>query len=793
MKKSSTLALLLSVLMLACPFTSCTAASDRDNPSNTEVSGEAVEKPKILTNVFRGTQISLPEDYSLNSNIVPVYNIEKSEITCFCTNYKEIHDEENDRYDYVQEKHIVTLSRDGSIISDMILEIEGEENNYINNGAFTKDSFIYLSGSYDPDTGNETYYLIKYNFTDGTHQKSDSLQPLFSETDQTRPWFYINYMAVDSEGDIYLAAESEILVLDSSFIKKFSVLSTSWFDGLTASPDGKVYTYGYFDNGRGLCPIDKTTKSLGAPIEYSGPSNLRNIYFGEGYDMYFNDENGLYGLNLTDGSYEEVMSYQNSDTTEDNLEIMRVIASDIFIASERDPITHETYLSVWEKSDDIDLSAVNIIEIATASGLDYQVPAMVVDFNKNNPGTRIIVTDYSSYNTDEDWQAGMTKLTTDILNGLYKPDIVFGSTDSDLIKQMVSHGLYTDLYSFIDSDDRIKRDDIFGAVKKLYETEDGKLWGLSPEFEVHSLMGPKSLLGDRQSWTFTEMLDFAESLPDGVSLMENLTRTSAPNLLLGNTGYAAFIDLENASCSFNSPEFIRYLEFIKDLPAEIDYSNRPDDYWETAYLARHNGEVALTDADLYSPGEWVGLEAKFNTKDFTLIGYPVSENGEYGSAASAYSSYIITSFTEYANEAWDFVKNIAAPEYDENRGRFMGIHAFPILKSLFDITITDYYTYEYEFYFSGSAGWGTYDPENPSTEELPEPGIRTYFTEADGAELKEFLDTKVSAPSLTEAVDEEIIAIINEEISSYASGMRDAAGCADIIQSRISIWLAEHE
>ncbi|MBR3998789.1 MAG: hypothetical protein IKI93_10660, partial [Clostridia bacterium] len=82
---------------------------------------------------------------------------------------------------------------------------------------------------------------------------------------------------------------------------------------------------------------------------------------------------------------------------------------------------------------------------------------------------------------------------------------------------------------------------------------------------------------------------------------------------------------------------------------------------------------------------------------------------------------------------------------------------------------------------------------HPSTEELQEPGIRTYFTEADGAALKEFLDKKVSAPSLTEAVDEEIISIINEEISTYASGMRDAKGCADIIQSRVSIWLAEHE
>lgn len=793
MKKSKLFSLILTLMMLASPLASCTGSGNTEDDMNSPISGEVIEKPQLLTHVFRGTQIPVPEGYSLNTSITPIYNTEKDEITCYCSYYKELPaNDDNLRDDYVNEKHILTIASDGTVVSDLNLVIEGEENNYINNGTFTEDSFIYLSSTYDPDTGNETFYLVKYSLTDGSFIKSDSLQPLFSESDQTRPWFYIQYMAVDTEGYIYLAADSEIVVLDTNFIKSFSVLSTSWFDGLTTSPDGKVYTYGYFDTGRGLCPIDKSAKALGAPIEYEGPSNLRNIYFGEGYDMFFTDDNGLWGLSLTDGSYEMVMSYQNSDTTEDNLEIMKVIDSSSFIASERDPVTYESYLSVYKKSDDIDLSEVNVIELATANGLDYQVPALVVEFNKNNPGTRIVVNDYSIYNSDENWQAGMTRLTNDIVNGLYKPDIIFGSSSSELIRQTVDRGLYTDLYTFIDKDSRVTRNELFGAVKSIFETEDGKMWGLSPEFEVQTLMGTKAMLGDRESWTFSEMLDFAENLPDGCELMENITRAAAPNYLLGSSGYGTFIDFDTATCSFNSPDFIRYLELVKSLPEEIDYANRPDDYYETAYLRRHNGEVALADTYIYSPGEWVGLEAKFYTKDYVLIGYPVSEKGEYGSAASANSCYIITSSTEYPTEAWSFVKSIIAPEFDENRGRLMGIHAFPILKSLFDITIEDYYTYEFEFYFSGSAGWGTYDPENPSTEELREPGIRTYFTKEDGARLKDFLDTKVSAPAISKVINQEIIDIINEEISSFASGMRDAKACADLIQSRVGLWLAEH-
>ena len=45
---------------------------------------------------------------------------------------------------------------------------------------------------------------------------------------------------------------------------------------------------------------------------------------------------------------------------------------------------------------------------------------------------------------------------------------------------------------------------------------------------------------------------------------------------------------------------------------------------------------------------------------------------------------------------------------------------------------------------------------------------------------------------VTQTVETELSDIINEEISAYLSGIRTAEDCARIIQSRVSIWLAEH-
>lgn len=49
--------------------------------------------------------------------------------------------------------------------------------------------------------------------------------------------------------------------------------------------------------------------------------------------------------------------------------------------------------------------------------LGYDLRKEILDFNRSNSGVRIEVTDYSQYNTEEDYTAGLTKLNTEIISG----------------------------------------------------------------------------------------------------------------------------------------------------------------------------------------------------------------------------------------------------------------------------------------------------------------------------------------------------------------------------------------
>ena len=66
------------------------------------------------------------------------------------------------------------------------------------------------------------------------------------------------------------------------------------------------------------------------------------------------------------------------------------------------------------------------------------------------------------------------------------------------------------------------------------------------------------------------------------------------------------------------------------------------------------------------------------------------------------------------------------------------------------------------------------------------------FTEDDKAKLLDYLTNDVGQRAVAQ-IPEEITAIVNEEISTYLGGAKDAKTCADVIQSRVNLWLAEHE
>ena len=61
----------------------------------------------------------------------------------------------------------------------------------------------------------------------------------------------------------------------------------------------------------------------------------------------------------------------------------------------------------------------------------------------------------------------------------------------------------------------------------------------------------------------------------------------------------------------------------------------------------------------------------------------------------------------------------------------------------------------------------------------------------DGKEVEKMLDEAGTPLRLMD--DQEILYIVRDEVMSFLSGVGTSEDCAKKIQSRVSIWLAEHQ
>ncbi len=775
MKKKITAAVLALLLLLSAA--SCSKNEGDTDKTDPSVQGEVIEKTNILTGIFKESDFEVPEEFEIPYNGKVYIDKDSGNVKILFNKYCYEEDENGVYISGGYKYKLCEYDSDLNLLSETDLDIPAE---YIDTYIISKDSIFYLQSQYN-ESGRSNYYLSIYNLSDGTTTQSNDLGLLFDSAADS-DWFYIQNICVDNDGYIYAAADGEIVVLDSAFTKQFSIPLTNWVNSMSAAANGDVYICTYFDSGMGVAKINKEKKALDEAIIPEG--NFNDILFGDGYDLYLTTESGVYGCTFTENGLEreELMNYSNSDVSSNNFEVKAILNKDKILANDRDPVTYDSRIVLAKKSDDIDLSQIKVVEIATADYTDYELASQIVNYNKTHKDSRIILNDYTQYNTTENYDAGKTKLLSDVTNGLYKPDILIGGSYSGTASNFVENELFIDLNTFLASDNDIKSDDILDCVKRTFTTSDGKLWGLTSSFSVQTLVGKKSELGDKTSWSLEEMLDYAASLPDGVQLLDGITQLYMLNGIDGV--FDTFIDFTNNTCNFENEAFYKYLNYLKTLPTDFNFERDYDNY----YSQYQNGSVALYPSYLFSPVSFIELECVFNSDDYTLIGMPVSNETKKGGLLYYNSAYMITKYCENTNVAWDFIKSVVKP--DTNNGSYGG---FNILKSSVQASCEHYYDYEFEFYFSGGASYGPKDPENPmKQEDMYEPGIVSYFTEEDTTALLNYLNNECGAP-LSSAMPADLSSIIIEEITSFTGGAKTAEDCARVIQSRVSIYLAEHE
>ena len=420
------------------------------NPDGT--THEETPKVEVLTGVYRGTELNLPDDEPMDTSAMvknaPKIDPETGDVTFWTA------DEDG-------QGHFLTVNTDGGVKSDIPFPVP--EGHRIYGCVADGESLVYLTAAY-VDRQQEDALLHRYDPAAGEERTGGELRRHFATADRQdgEPGgFGITSMTLDSDGDIWLGSSEEILVLSPDFVYKTSFVSTHYYMPLCASPDGSVWV----PANDGVRILDKSTGQESALRFGDRPSM---IAFGEGYDFYYATDDGVFGRNSEGSTL--LMNYQSSSVTAGDSVFWGVFDAETFLFAESNG-----KIMIYTAIGDIDLSTVPTIEIATSS---HWVSMMhyakqIVEYNKTHPETHVVLTDYAQYNTDENPNGGTQKLTTDLLTGKIKPDIVIAAPRSYFepeegaeIEQMLKNKLYQDLTPFLESDPVLNPENLFGAVRR---------------------------------------------------------------------------------------------------------------------------------------------------------------------------------------------------------------------------------------------------------------------------------------------------------------------------------------
>ncbi len=748
----------------------------------TEPEGEPeIDKTNWKTNIFNEAAFPLPDGAALYPYITPWWDAETGELTYLAKTTVETETEDGS-WSVLETPLLVTANLHSGEIKNTTA-LPGSTAEGPSKGVICADEAVIVLA-----TPDRHYRLLRYDRKTGAAETGDTINSLFP-----RQVLGIAGAVRDTDGNAAVLSQDDLLFLDRAgkVVRSAALPSNVQAAGLMTLPDGTILAECTDRQGDSCyCIYDPETVSFG---EAETTGHGVHVPCGSGFDFcysaYANDgTSGVYGQNVGEEPV-FLLNYLNSGMRGSRLWFAADKDTMIFQVQEGEvgllarPGDPEPVL--YLRGEDIDISNAKIMYLAYAdTGMTTAQTDAVSDFNRTYADCQIEIRDYSE-------QAdGANRLALDMVTGVFRPDILIGNTSSPYVFAAVEKGLYTDLSPYLEADPLVTRDNLFDAVERYFDDGRGGLWGLSPNFTVRTIVSTPENLGpyaDRGFWTIFDVLDYCEGLPDGAVFSERWTQGKLAGLLAMPEVFLGFTDGD--TCSFDSPDFIRCLEFMKTLPTEDEYV-KSSPYAEADKLtlteAYLGGRIMTASGSIYTITDFARFHLHFGTKDWVPIGDPVSEERQ-GAGISVNtgisSTFLITSSCEEPALAWELCRAFFTD--DEYQG------GFPSLRTMMDSMAEDYLGREYLWWYERGGKWSM--GEGTITEEdRQKPHVSGVFTEEDYAKLTEILD-EAGAPALTAKKYDDVKKLIREELIEFQAGVGTAEECAKKIQSRVSIWLAENK
>ena len=419
-----------------------------------------------------------------------------------------------------------------------------------------------------------------------------------------------------------------------------------------------------------------------------------------------------------------------------------------------------------------------IIRLAVNKYMGYEVDKAIKEFNALDNGyeiDKIVYNHENVYNSGNAIRSADMKLQMDIMNGDVV-DMVADNAFEEISRYeiLTEKGAFADLNPFLDGDTGTDRSELHAHVLELHQME-GKLYQMPMYFNIETVMGLREDVGTKENWTFDEMLTHWEAMPEGAVFSSNNTKDYVYMALIrGNL--SAFVDYENVTCSFDSPEFIRMLEFCNSFPetpnAYLDYNpdRMPIFLIERTFMGFYDYHYEINSN--YFPLPEI---------NYTFVGYP-SEDGQGSFIDTVRERYSIcaSASPEVQAGAWEFISYMLDEDfqyahdslYHELSGPDVNC-GFPVNIAAFERKANDLLMHEGEPHLI-----------------LEVEGERDigYLTQAEYDRLVTFIE---SLSRMNSHVDRTTWNIIEEEIGGLFAGERTAEEVAESIQSRVEILISE--
>ena len=223
---------------------------------------------------------------------------------------------------------------------------------------------------------------------------------------------------------------------------------------------------------------------------------------------------------------------------------------------------------------------------------------------------------------------------------------------------------------------------------------------------------------------------------------------------------SSFIDFENHTTNYNSPEFIKILEFINSFDAPDGYKSEIN--WNTPHF--------IMNFPIYSFEDFHYSLWNEQNEPITVVGYPSpDESGILIDSSGFKYSVCEYSSPEVKQGAWEFIKTLVSYDFQYDMSR----DCFPI-------------NYEV-FKKKGEEEYSKYGESNIISIQSTEYDIGYLSPE----EYEKFVSLIDSTKKVRISIEDDITKIIEEELYSMFEGEKTPEETAEIIQNKAGILISE--